>query len=87
MVGEAGPELVNVTPMSQVASAGANGMSSTQPVNINITENIDLRGAYGITNPSVARKVWDTVWAPARRQSVNRVLDMRGKIQRWANYH
>jgi TP901 family phage tail tape measure protein len=75
------PEFVNVTPLSGLSDYEG-GMAGGGQTVIQITENIDLRGAYGISSPQVAEKVWKDVWAPARRRTTNRLLDMRGKVQR-----
>lgn len=75
------PELVSITPMSDLNKI-AESIGTHSATNIHIHENIDLRGAYGVDNPSIARKVWNKVWAPARRRAVSNILDTRGKILR-----
>ncbi len=82
LVGEGGqPEFVSVKPIKSLSDMGSS-MSSPMQTIIHIHDNIDLRGAYGISSPQVAQKVWNQVWAPARRNSINRITDLRGKVQR-----
>jgi hypothetical protein len=50
--------------------------------NITIVEQIDLRGAYGITDKSVAERVYKEVWNPARRRVMGRYMNVRGKAIR-----
>jgi TP901 family phage tail tape measure protein len=74
------PEYVSVTPMKNLAKMANIGTNNAGSVTIH--EHIDLRGAYGISSPEVAQRVWNEVWAPARRRAVSNVSDMRGRIQR-----
>jgi len=55
---------------------------ATSGQQITIHEHIDLRGAYGISSPAIAEKVYRDVWAPARRKVVNNYVNSRGKVMR-----
>jgi len=81
MVGEAGPEMVNVSPVNDLHGL-AKGIGGGGVTNIHLHESIDFRGAYGITSPNVAEKVYRDVWAPARRRNLGRYLSTKGKVIR-----
>ena len=73
------PELLNITPISDIAGM-ANGIGAGNVTNIYINDSIDLRGAYGITDESVADEVYREVWAPARRRNLDRFINTNGKV-------
>jgi len=75
------PEYVSIQPLDGIHGL-AQGLGGGGGTTIIINETIDLRGAYGVDDPAVAQKVWKTVWEPARRGAMNRVLNVRGKVTR-----
>lgn len=73
------PEFVSVTPMKDMASM-ANGIGGGSVTNVYINDQLDFRGAYGITDKSVAEEVYRDVWAPARRKNLDRFFNTKGKV-------
>jgi len=72
------PEMVSITPLAKAV----NGLAGSNNTNITIVENLDFRGAYGIQNKRMAEQVYRKVWAPARRNNLNRYFNQRGKVIR-----
>jgi hypothetical protein len=72
------PEMVSIKPLADKI----NGLAARSVTNIFINENLDFRGAYGINNKKMAEQVYRNVWAPARRNNLNKYLNPRGKVIR-----
>jgi hypothetical protein len=76
-----GSETAAVSPVEAIHKL-LSGFNSPSNTIIHIHDNIDFRGAYGITSETVAEKVYRDIWAPARRRNLGRFMSTKGKVIR-----